>query len=457
MNPFLHRISERYDYPQLSIFYDAPKKDLDYVYLEQNVPQTMETAIYIHIPFCDSFCLFCNYYKERKKDDLRMTKVVQGIKKELDHYAKTLPEYFLRISAIHFGGGTPTCLGLENLSDIMNTIRKNFTLKEDCMVSIESHVRHLQDIEFVHGLKELGFRRISFGVQSFDESFRKTYGLPSISFVERTFASIKANRLLDVNIDIMYGFPGQTWESVINDIDIADQYNINCIDLYSLNVYPRTRMEKFLKDRNLYSVFSDREVQRSFSQIYREIADKGIYRFVMSNTISRRSDLPNDYLRIHLGANRYEGGHVIGIGPSSRGYLSGYVYKNYSHIDGYLKAVDETANARAMDGYLTEFEKENRTMVMFPNYTQIRKKDCIFNDAIASVMDKLIQKNIVVEDEEKYYLKPEEFFWAGNISALFYSKNIKNKMICTALLNRKERLNMYNQDKMQIMEADNEH
>lgn len=457
MNLFKHRVTERYDYPQLSIFYDKAKEHLDYEYLERNTPKFMETAIYIHVPFCDSFCLFCNYYKERKTDDLRIAEVANAIKKELEHYSQVLPKHFLSISAIHFGGGTPTCLGAQNLSDILNVIRKNFSLKKNCMVSIESHVRHLKQTEFVHALKESGFNRISFGVQSFDESIRKRYGLVPVSFVEEAFDALKASSISDVNIDLMYGFPGQSCETVISDIDTADTYNINCIDLYSLNVFPGTYMEKFLKKHDLYSEFRNITVQCSYQQVYQDIINKKDYHFVMSNTISKRTNAPNEYLRIHLGANRYEGGHVIGIGPSSRGYLSGYAYKNNSNIDGYLKAIEANANARILDAYLTDFEKANRTMVMFPNYIQIQKKDCIVNNHIKSVMDMLIRKEIILEDHEKYYLPTDSLFWAGNISALFYSKSIKNKMVYTALMNRQKRLNMYNQDKMQMTRGENEY
>ncbi len=444
--------TEHYEYPQLSMFCDE-KNGFKVDYLEEQYNVNSENAIYIHIPFCKTFCVFCNYYKEKSyKNDAKIELFTDTIIKELIYYAEKVPDMYKKIKAIHFGGGTPTCIGTKNLEKIVNVIREKFYILDSCLISIESHVRDLCTENNVKELKQIGFNRISFGIQSFSVDLRKKYGLVPLEMIEKSIDIINKYGITDFNVDLMYNFPEQTVEDVIKDIEKSFSMGCNCIDLYSLNVFPGTRMEKLLKKRGNYKKYLDTNVRNQYKKIYEYISNNQEYNLVMSNTISKKTSKPNEYLKIHLGANRYEGGYIIGVGPSARGYLAGYLYKNIVNLEEYIKEVNLMGNARLMDRCISQEEKENRTMVMFPNFTYILKKNIKSNEHIDEVLEKLITDNLIKEKEDMYYIDPEDCFWAGNISSLFYSNNQKNKMIETAIMNRKYKLNMYNQDKMQILD-----
>ncbi|MFA9466421.1 MAG: coproporphyrinogen-III oxidase family protein [Velocimicrobium sp.] len=446
--------TEHYDYPQLSIFNDAVGNSRFENLIKKNTYKPdRNTVLYVHVPFCKSFCVFCNYYKVKPEKKV-VDQFVEAIIVELKHYSETLPSEVKIISAVHFGGGTPSSIGITGLQRIVDTINKSFTVKEDCLFSTEGHIRELQDAEFIKELKRIGFKRVSFGVQSFTPEIRKKYGLLPVRQVEQTLHNLAEYGFDDYNIDLMYNFPEQHFEEIIGDINRAFEYGVNCIDLYSLNVFPNTRMEGFMKKNETYKKYIDIDQRYAYTGIYNYLQNDKECNMVMSNTISRKSDRPNLYLETHLGANKLDGGRIIGVGPSSRGYLDGFIYKNYVNVNDYVKAIHESRHARHLEHELTECERQNRLFVMFPNFTYLRIEDAVFNEFTRKTMDLLLENKYVYEDDKKFYIKPVDCYWAGNISGMFYSGEQKEKMIKTLLLNRKNKLNMYNQDKMQIVERE---
>ncbi|AQR93023.1 coproporphyrinogen-III oxidase family protein [Clostridium saccharoperbutylacetonicum] len=446
--------TEHYDYPQLSIFHDVLKQtDFDEFLKDNSYNKSSNTALYIHIPFCRTFCIFCNYYKEKPEKKL-VEQLISAIIIELKYYADRMPSELKEISAVHFGGGTPTSIGISGLQQIMETIKDTFDVKEKCLFSIEGHIRDLHDSKFVRNLKKIGFNRVSFGIQTFSTDIRKKYGLLPISEVDATINNLKEYGFEDYNVDLMYNFPEQNCDEVVADINKAFDFGVNCIDLYSLNVFPNTKMENFLTRHEMYKKYIDIEKRSSYLGIYEYLEENKDCKMVMSNTISRKMDKPNLYLNTHLGANKLDGGRIIGIGPSSRGYVDGFAYKNHLDVNGYISAIKKNKHGRYLEHKLSYFERQNRLFVMFPNFTYIKKKDAVFNEYTKKTMDVLLENRYVYEDGEKYYIKPKDCYWAGNISAMFYSEEQREKMIKTLLLNRKNKLNMYNQDKMQIIERD---
>ena len=256
MNYYKFRDTEHYDYPQLSLHEDI-KSSFDFqqhlkLMSLSSLNQNATNAIYIHIPFCAQFCIFCNYYKELYNPEIEKN-LVSAICKEIALYSSLLPDSFKKISAIHFGGGTPSLLKMRFYDEIVNIINRSFHLVKDFQLSIEGNVRDFSNIDYLRDAKQVGINRFSFGIQSLSEKIRKMYFLPDKINIYKTVNNMSTLGISDYNADLMFNFPEQNPSNILSDINECFDYGINCLDLYALNVFPNTHMEKYLIKNNMYS------------------------------------------------------------------------------------------------------------------------------------------------------------------------------------------------------------
>ena len=169
-------------------------------------------SIYVHIPFCESLCFFCACNKIVTKHHERSVEYLRYLSREIDMHIQHLGAG-QTISQLHLGGGSPTFFSDAELSELMSMIRRNFVLAEGGEYSIEVDPRTVNDERLAH-LKALGFNRLSFGVQDFDEEVQKA--VHRIQPAEQVFSLVETARRLkfeSVNVDLIYGLPKQTPES----------------------------------------------------------------------------------------------------------------------------------------------------------------------------------------------------------------------------------------------------
>ncbi len=452
---FTKKETEHYDYPQLCLFQD--KHDVaEYINFLSSEGELSdnETCLYIHVPFCRSFCVFCNYYKVMwgKIQNEGLTKFIDSVVKEIRFYASLLPDNKRYLSGIHFGGGTPTLLSYESLKLILAAIKENFDLRRCGQLSIEGTIQTLSDTECISQLKDLDFNRVSFGIQTFSPELRKKYGLTKeISDIDKLCSNLTKWGLIDYNVDLMYNFPEQGPEDVIWDIERAFELGVMNIDLYRLNVFPMTRLYYRFKDQGIWDDYFSSYKENRYIDIYKYISSHNEINLIMSNTISRKRKTPHKTLAVQLGNSRDNGGNTIGVGPSSRGYIDGYVYRNHVSIEKYIESVDKKGFGVVVGNRTTQEEIENRTLVMFPNFTYIDKDDANGIVRNRDKIDTLIENGYIYETEDKLIIDRENCFWAGNISSFFFSDKQKQKMVNSYLLTRKEGKNLYNQDDMRII------
>lgn len=189
-------------------------------------------SLYIHLPFCESLCTFCGCTTRITINHKVEDPYIEALLAEWKLYT-TLFESTAKIKEIHLGGGTPTFFSIENLSRLINGIRHSAQMDEHAELSFEANpnsttTAHLQ------GLFDLGFRRLSLGIQDFDATVQK-----AINRVQ-TFAQVKhvtdqARRIgyKSINYDLVYGLPFQTHKSVETTIDQVNLLRPDRIAFYS--------------------------------------------------------------------------------------------------------------------------------------------------------------------------------------------------------------------------------
>ncbi|MDO8414017.1 MAG: oxygen-independent coproporphyrinogen III oxidase [Gallionellaceae bacterium] len=175
-------------------------------------------SIYVHIPFCNTLCFYCGCNKVITKDKSKAALYLEYLKKEIAMQGALFQGDSL-VTQLHFGGGTPTFLSDEQMSELMATIRSHFRLVEGGEYSIEIDPRKV-NAQTIELLGDLGFNRISLGVQDFDPDVQKAVN--RIQSVEETWSVIGAARrsgFASVSIDLIYGLPKQNLTGFSHTLD----------------------------------------------------------------------------------------------------------------------------------------------------------------------------------------------------------------------------------------------
>lgn len=190
-------------------------------------------ALYIHIPFCKSLCTFCACNKSITQQYQKALEYVAVVKKEFDLYHQTLGVDKIPLKEIHLGGGTPTYLKDAELVDLISHILDKCDITEEHTFSIEVDPRTVEKSQ-VQTLYDLGFRRMSFGIQDFDEKVQKIINREqSFDCVEDVVNEARRVGFDSLNFDILYGLPNQTIESLDLSMDYIRELSPDRLAFYS--------------------------------------------------------------------------------------------------------------------------------------------------------------------------------------------------------------------------------
>ncbi len=240
-------------YPTADRFVEAFGEN-DYVFALQQRKQgsggvSLPLSLYVHIPFCESLCYYCACNKIITKHPERAEVYLRYLQKELELHTAHCGNGQV-VSQLHLGGGTPTFLSDEGLRSLMDMLRRNFTLAPGGEYSIEVDPRTV-DADRLAFLAELGFNRLSFGVQDFDPEVQKA--VHRIQPTEQVFGLVSAARQLgfeSINVDLIYGLPRQTSESFDRTLAQVTELRPDRIALYAYAHLP----ERFKPQRRIVSV-----------------------------------------------------------------------------------------------------------------------------------------------------------------------------------------------------------
>jgi oxygen-independent coproporphyrinogen-3 oxidase len=235
-------------YPTADRFVEAFTEDSYKLALDQRRigGMALPLSIYVHIPFCESLCFFCACNKIVTKHHERSAEYLGYLRREIDLHVAHLGAG-LTISQLHLGGGSPTFFSDDELSELMSMIKQSFVLAPNGEYSIEVDPRTVNDTRLEH-LAALGFNRLSFGVQDFDEEVQKA--VHRIQPAEQVFSLVETARRLkfeSVNVDLIYGLPKQTPESFSRTLAQIVELRPDRIALYAYAHLP----ERFKPQRRI--------------------------------------------------------------------------------------------------------------------------------------------------------------------------------------------------------------
>ena len=206
-------------------------------------------SIYVHVPFCQSLCYYCACNKIITKHHDRAAPYLQYLRRELELHLAHMGRG-AAVSQLHLGGGTPTFLSDEELRWLMDLLRSHFNFQPGGEYSIEIDPRTVT-AERLHALRELGFNRLSFGVQDFDPEVQKA--VHRVQPAEQVFALVADARRLgfdSVNVDLIYGLPKQNAQSFARTLAQVCELRPDRIALYAYAHLP----ERFKPQRRIIMI-----------------------------------------------------------------------------------------------------------------------------------------------------------------------------------------------------------
>ncbi len=299
-------------------------------------------SLYVHIPFCNTLCFYCACNKVVTKDFSKADQYVRYLIKEIEMQAALLGDE-RRVEQLHFGGGTPTFLSDDELRRVMGAIRKNFQLVEDGEYSIEIDPRKVSDVT-VALLGELGFNRISIGVQDFDPDVQKAVNrIQSEAETLQVIKAARANGFKSVSIDLIYGLPKQTIDGFKATLDKVIAANPDRLSIYNYAHMPKL----FMPQRRIH------EEDLPAPQTKLDILKLAVNTLTSAGYVYIGMDhfaKPDDELavaqrqgRLHRnfqGYSTHSDCDLIAVGVSSIGKVGPTYSQNFRELEPYYDALD---------------------------------------------------------------------------------------------------------------------
>ncbi len=206
-----------------------------------------ELSLYLHLPFCRQLCYYCGCNKVISRDQTKADRYLQTLAKEMQFYQGVTANK--HVSQLHLGGGTPTFLDQQQLQQLMQLLRQHFHFTPDAALSIEIDPRSC-DLEKLQLLRQLGFSRVSFGVQDFDDKVQLAiHRQQSYALVESLVVAAKKQGFSSINLDLVYGLPWQQPDSFTTTLQQVIALDPDRVSLFSYAHLP----ERFAAQRKIPS------------------------------------------------------------------------------------------------------------------------------------------------------------------------------------------------------------
>ena len=332
-------------YPTADRFDYGFKQERFLPYLKQRAEQVGNPplSVYFHLPFCRSLCYFCACNKIITQDYGRSAQYIRYVIKEMELLAPHLGTD-RRTVQLHLGGGTPTFMSNDELSELMAATRHHFEFTEDAELGVEIDPRTVneQTLSFLAGL---GFNRCSFGVQDFDPAVQAAVNrIQPVEMVERAVKASRDTGFESVNADLIYGLPKQSLESFERTIDEIIRLSPDRIALYNYAHLPsRFKAQRMVKAEDLPSAETRLQI---FLLSTRKLLEAGyIYigldHFAKPNDELNLARQDNSLHRNFQGYTTRAECDLVGFGVSAIGKVGRSYNGNVRTVNAYYESLDQ--------------------------------------------------------------------------------------------------------------------
>ncbi len=331
-------------YPPANYFIDK-NNDLEIgeIIKKSNADNPKNISLYIHIPFCGQLCLYCGCNTHITQNKEMMKDYVNTLLKEIDLLANHLDKN-RKVSQIHWGGGTPNYLPIEEIQKIMQALNKHFSFISKPEIAMECHPAHLTRT-YTDELVKLGFNRLSFGIQDFSDKVLETVNREKpIMPIEEIVKHIQSHKNLSLNLDFIYGLPYQSLDTYEKTMQKALTLKPDRLAVFSYAHVPWIKKQQ--KSLEKYGLPTAKEKIELFETAYNLLADNN-YTIIGLDHFAK----PTDELSIALKNKRlhrnFQGyctlettGQVYALGVSGISQMENAYVQNTKDLNRYTNMVN---------------------------------------------------------------------------------------------------------------------
>lgn len=288
------------------------------------------TAVYIHIPFCEHICYYCDFNKVFLEGQ-PVDRYVDLLIKEME--MKTEGESLDTVETVFVGGGTPTTLNESQIERLSESVHRIFPLSKNVEFSFEANPGDLS-ISKLKAMKRSGVNRISMGVQSFNNELLKKIGrIHTVKDVYQSIRNMEEVGFENVSIDLIFSLPGQTEADFKDTLHQALTLDLPHYSAYSLIIEPKTIFYNLMQKGQLILPTQDAEANM-YAFLMNEMERHGKKQYEISNFAKEGFQSRHNIVY-------WSNEHYFGFGAGAHGYLSDTRYSNFGPLKQYMTPLEE--------------------------------------------------------------------------------------------------------------------
>lgn len=366
----------------------------------------MEIGLYLHIPFCDARCAYCDFCttvsQKYRKDYL------QALFKEILNWRKKLPDDTV-LSSVYFGGGTPTAIPAEALKAFLLKVQELFPIKENAEIAIESNPEH-GTLETLSILREAGVNRLSFGMQSAVpkelEILRRQH---SVEEVSDAVGNAKAAGFSDISLDLMLGIPEQTVDSFHDSLEFVLSQPITHLSAYMLKLEENTLLYKKSEE---YHFPEEDETAEMYLLAVEKLEQAGFHQYEISNFAKNGKESRHNL-------SYWEQKPYLGLGPGAHSFLNGKRFFTAEHIGRFVEEAGNVSYHQEDGDGLWEYLILRLRLKEGIVFSEAAKKHAEFSTVQQKIVENsapLIKNHLCELKGEQLFLTPQGFLLSNGVT-----------------------------------------
>ncbi|MGD8330796.1 MAG: coproporphyrinogen-III oxidase family protein, partial [Acidobacteriota bacterium] len=382
---------------------------------------------YIHIPFCRKRCKFCYFRVYTDKNADQVTGYIDALVRENEIYAEKTAVSGRPLKYIYFGGGTPSYISVKHLEDLVARLKQALPWDDAEEVAFECEPGTLSQPK-VEAIRGIGVTRLSLGVENFDDRILELNGRAHVSKeIYRVAPWIRDAGFDEVNVDLIAGMVGETWESWRETVQRAIDFDADMVTVYEMELPFNTRFSKQLFEGEMDVSLADWKTKREWhAYAFEQLAAAG-YEISSAYTMVKSPEA-----RFVYRSALWEGADMVSLGVSSFGHMSGVHVQNTPQWDEYFALIDAGELPATRAFATTPEQRLTREVILQLKLGEIRPS--YFNEKFgadilqqfADPLHKLKQQGMLEIEDDLVRLTPQGLLRVDSLLPEFYSPEFQH-------------------------------
>jgi len=429
-------------YPTVPYWEEAPQQDQWVGHLRQTLQDSQSRwSMYMHLPFCESLCTFCGCNTSITKDHKKEAPYIDSLLKEWNAYKSQVPELLQSpLNHLHLGGGTPTFFSPESLKTLISTIWKD--IKKDPVhfeASIEVDPRRTT-VEHLKVLKELGFDRVSMGVQDFNPEVQRLVNrIQPYEITAKLTEQARALGFHSVNYDLIYGLAKQTAESFAETAKLTVALRPDRIALYSFALVPWIKpAQRLFKDEDLPAGAEKRRLYEIAREILMDAGyiEIGMDHFALPSEALSQAALNKKLHRNFMGYTDQKSDVLLGLGVSAISETPWSFHQNEKLLNIYQERVEKGEIPTHRGHVHTDQDREHRQQILnLMTQLEVSLKNPSQAEAAKTFLAEMAIDGLVEVTDQKILITEKGRPFLRN-ACVFFDERLRNKQPQTQVFSK---------------------